>query len=160
MLAIRVICVGRLKEPHFLAAAREYEKRLSAYCRPEIIEVPEARLPDKPSDAEIAAALSREAGLISEKIPAGAVSCALCVEGGLMDSEAFSKKLEDFTVRGASKLAFIVGGSYGLDPRIKAEAGWRLSMSPMTFPHHLARVMLLEQVYRSMKIREGSAYHK
>lgn len=160
MLRVSLICVGKLKEKHFAAACAEYEKRLGAFCKLTVTELPEQRLPDNPSAALIAAALEKEAELIRQKIPAGACVVSLCVEGGLLSSEALSAQIEQWAVSGVSCLCFIIGGSFGLHPGIKQQSKLRLSMSPMTFPHHLARVMVLEQIYRAFQISGGTQYHK
>lgn len=160
MLTIQVLCVGKLKEKHFAAACGEYEKRLGAFCRLQVIELPEERLPEDPSPAQIDAALEKEAAKILDKLPRGAKVIALCVEGKLLSSEALSAQVEAWTVAGCSQLVFVIGGSFGLHPRVKAAAALRLSMSPMTFPHHLARVMVLEQIYRAFQIAKGTRYHK
>jgi 23S rRNA (pseudouridine1915-N3)-methyltransferase len=152
--------VGKLKEKHFAAACAEYEKRLGAFCKLTITELPEERLPDNPSQAQIDAALEKEAANLFQKLPKGAKLIAMCVEGKLLSSEALAAQVEKWTVEGASHLALVIGGSFGLHPSVKERAQLRLSMSPMTFPHHLARVMLLEQLYRGFKITEGSPYHK
>ena len=157
---VHVICVGRLKEKFYADAAAEYVKRLGGYCRLRLTELPEERLPQNPSRAQIDAALEREGAAIREKLPAGAAVAALCVEGELLSSEALADRLARWTAGGAGTLAFVIGSSHGLHPSVKALARLRLSMSPMTFPHHLARVMLLEQLYRCFKIEEGSGYHK
>lgn len=155
-----IIAVGKLKEAHFKAACDEYIKRLGAYGGMTVIELPEQRLPDKPSAAEISAALAKEAAAIRGKIPKGAFICAMCIEGKELSSESLADRLSQLKSGGNSNVVFLIGGSFGLDEGLKKEAGLRLSMSPMTFPHHLARVMLLEQVYRAEKIMEGSRYHK
>lgn len=160
MQRVTVLCVGRLKERFYIDAAAEYAKRLSRYCRLELMELPEQRLPENPAPAEIDRALLREAEAIRAKLPPAAVVVALCIEGELRSSEAFAGLLAGWANRGEKALAFVVGGSYGLHPSLKAEARLRLSMSPMTFPHHLARVMLLEQIYRGYQIGEGGKYHK
>ena len=123
-------------------------------------EMPEEKLPQDPSQAQIDAALEKEAAAIRARLAPGASLIALCVEGCMRSSEELSGLLSDWSSRGGSSLAFLIGGSYGLAPSLKAQAWAKLSMSPMTFPHHLARVMLLEQLYRSFKIDEGSSYHK
>ena len=125
-----------------------------------MVELPEERLPSNPSQAQIDAALEKEAAAIRARLAPGASLIALCVEGCMRSSEELSGLLSDWSSRGGSSLAFLIGGSYGLAPSLKAQAWAKLSMSPMTFPHHLARVMLLEQLYRSFKIDEGSGYHK
>lgn len=160
MLSVHLICVGKLKEKFYIEACGEYVKRLSAYCKLHITELPEERLPQAPSRAQIDAALEREAAAIRAKLPPSASLVALCVEGKLRSSEELARLMDDWSQNSAKHLVFLIGGSYGLHPSIKAEAWVKLSMSPMTFPHHLARVMLLEQIYRGFKIIEGSSYHK
>ena len=157
---VHVICVGKLKEKFYAEAAAEYAKRLGGYCRLQLTELPEEKLPQSPSRAQIDAALEREGAAIRGKLPAGAAVIALCVEGELLSSEALTERLERWTAGGMGTLAFVIVSSYGLYPSVKEAARLRLSMSPMTFPHHLARVMLLEQIYRAFKINEGSGYHK
>ena len=157
MQKVTVLCVGKLKEPFYAAAAAEYQKRLQRHCKLEIVELPEQKLPEAPSPAEIAQALAKEAALLEERLPKGG---ALCIEGTELSSEALSKKLTQLAAAGASQLAFLIGGSFGLHERVKARADLCLSMSPMTFPHHLARVMLLEQIYRAYQIDAGTRYHK
>ena len=159
MQRITVLCVGKLKEKFCADAAAEYCKRLSRYCKIEVTELPETRLPEDPSPAEIKRALAAEANAIRQKLEGGAV-VAMCIEGQTCSSEALSKKLAAFALEGKSKVTFLIGGSFGLDETLKKQADWRLSMSPMTFPHHLARVMLLEQIYRACQIAEGTRYHK
>ena len=160
LVKIHVICVGKLKEKFYVDAAAEYLKRLSAYANLTLVELPEERLPQAPSPGQIEAALAREAEAIRAKLPSGASLIALCVEGRLRSSEELAHLISTWSNSGSKHLVFVIGGSYGLHPSLKAEAWVRLSMSPMTFPHHLARVMLLEQVYRAFKINEGSSYHK
>ena len=143
-----------------MEAAAEYAKRLSRFCKLEITELPEERLPEDPSPAQIEAALSKEADAIRGKLPPSALIIAMCVEGKQRSSEELARLMADSASRGESHLVFLIGGSFGLHPSVKALAAVKLSMSPMTFPHHLARVMLLEQIYRGFKINEGSAYHK
>ena len=159
MQRITVLCVGKLKEKFYADAAAEYIKRLSRYCKIEVTELPETRLPEDPSPAEIKKALAAEANAIRQKLEGGAV-VAMCIEGQTCSSEALSKKLAAFALEGKSKVTFLIGGSFGLDETLKKQADWRLSMSPMTFPHHLARVMLLEQIYRAYQIDAGTHYHK
>lgn len=160
MQSVTLLCVGRLKEPFYAAACAEYQKRLTRFCRLETVELPEQRLPDAPSPAEVAAALAREADAIDARLPRGGAVVALCVEGEAMSSERLAETLAGYAARGVSRTAFVIGGSYGLAARVKARADLRLSMSPMTFPHHLARVMLLEQLYRAYQIQTGTKYHK
>lgn len=160
MQKITVLCVGKLKEKFYIEAVREYEKRLQRHCRLELIELDEQRLPDAPSAGEIMRALEREAEAITERLPKSGAVIALCIEGTEMSSETLSERLERFASDGASQLTFVIGGSFGLHPSVKARAALRLSMSPMTFPHHLARVMLLEQIYRAYQISANTRYHK
>ena len=148
MQKVTILCVGKLKEKFYMDAAAEYVKRLSRFCKLELVELPEERLPEDPSPAQIEAALLKEAAAIRAKLPSGAALIALCVEG------------EPWASQGVGHLVFLIGGSFGLHPSIKAEARLRLSMSPMTFPHHLARVMVLEQIYRAYQINAGTKYHK
>lgn len=160
MQKVSIICVGKMKEKFYMDAAAEYVKRLGRHCKIEIIELPEQRLGDTPSQGEVEAALQREAAAVAEKIPRGSAVIALCIEGKLLSSEALAQRLSAFAIEGKSQLTFLIGGSVGLHPSLKNRADLRLSMSPMTFPHHLARVMLLEQIYRGYQILEGSKYHK
>ena len=160
MIGIKIICVGKMKEKFYIDATGEYLKRLQAYCKAEIEELPEAKRPACPSPAETEAALLKEAGAIRAKIPKGASVIAMCVEGKMLDSAAFSEMMMAEAAGGTSRICFIIGGSDGLHESIKREAGKRISVSPMTFPHHLFRVMLLEQIYRGFKIAEGGKYHK
>ncbi len=160
MLNITVLCVGKLKEAYWRDAVAEYTKRLGAFCKFQVTELEEDRLPDKPSDAQIAAALTAEGKKMAAKIPAGAAVVALCIEGKPCSSTELAERLEEFALGGVSHVVFLIGSSHGLAPELKSRANWRLSMSPMTFPHQLARVMLLEQIYRAMNIRSGGKYHK
>ena len=160
MLNIKIICVGKLKEKYWTAAAAEYVKRLGSLCRLEVEELPESRLPARPSPAEVEAALKKEGESVVLRLPDGAVTVALCVEGSQLDSVRFSQFLEACALGGRSRLCFLIGSSEGLSEEIKEKADLRMSMSEMTFPHHLARIMLLEQLYRAFQIRDGSRYHK
>ena len=160
MLSVTLITVGRLKEKFYLAASEEYIKRLSAFCKFTLIELPEQRLPDDPSPAQIAAGLAAEAALIEAKKPKSAWFCVFTPEGKTLSSEAFAQRLAQVKTEGKSSLCFLIGSSFGIDPRIKAQADFRLSFGPMTFPHHLVRVMALEQLYRAEAIQAGTKYHK
>ena len=160
MFEITLITMGKLKEKFYLSAAAEYEKRLKAYCRFQILELPEFRLPENPTPAEIAAGLEREAEIIFSTIPKGAWFCVLTPEGKIMSSEALAEKIKDVKLSGKSSACFLIGSSFGMSPRVKAAANFQLSMGPMTFPHHLARIMVLEQLYRAEAIQAGSKYHK
>ena len=160
MLSVHLICVGKLKERFYTDAAAEYQKRLSPYCRLTVTELPEEKLPQNPSPAQISQALEREARAIRARLPQSAALIALCVEGEERSSQELARLLRGWEQGADKHLVFLIGGSWGLHPSIKEQARLRLSMSPMTFPHHLARVMLLEQLYRACKINEGSSYHK
>lgn len=160
MFDITLITLGKLKEKFYLSAAAEYEKRLKGFCQFKLVELPETILPDNPSPAEIDAGLEKEANLIISKVPKGAWFCVLTPEGKLLSSEELAAKLADIKVSGKSSACFLIGSSYGIASRIKAKADFKLSMSPMTFPHHLARIMIMEQLYRSESIQAGTKYHK
>ena len=160
MQKVTLLCVGKLKEKFYADAVAEYAKRLSRFCKLEIVELPEERLPEDPAPTQVEAALAKEADAIRSRLPTSALVIALCVEGKLRSSEDLARLVADSASRGVSHLVFLIGGSFGLHPSIKALAGERLSMSPMTFPHHLARVMVLEQIYRAYQIDAGSRYHK
>ena len=155
-----ILCVGKLKEKFYTEASAEYLKRLQRHCKCEIVELAEYRLPEDPSPAEIQKALATEAAAIREKLPRGGAVIAMCIEGKTCSSEELSRRMADFAVAGKTQLTFLIGGSVGLDASLKQQADWRLSMSPMTFPHHMARVMLLEQIYRAYQIQQGTRYHK
>ena len=160
MFEITLLAMGKLKEKFYISATEEYTKRLKGYCKLTLVELPEAKLSQDPSAGEISAALEKEAEAIRAKIPQGASVIAMCVEGKMRSSEELAKCFSRFALEGKSQLTFLIGGSVGLHQSLKAQADVRLSMSPMTFPHHLARVMLLEQIYRGYQILEGSRYHK
>ena len=160
MFDITLITMGKLKEKFYISAASEYAKRLSGYCRFTLLELPETRLPEDPSPAEISAGLEKEADLIFSKIPKGAWFCVFTPEGKILSSEAFADKLKEVKLSGKSSACFLIGSSFGMSPRVKANAAFKLSMGPMTFPHHLARIMVLEQLYRAEAIQAGSKYHK
>lgn len=160
MFEITLITMGKLKEKFYISAAAEYAKRLGGYCRFSLLELPESRLPENPSPSEISAGLEKEAELIFSKIPRGGWFCVLTPEGKELSSEAFAAKLKDVKLSGKSSACFLIGSSFGMSPRVKERADFRLSMGPMTFPHHLARIMVLEQLYRAEAIQAGSKYHK
>lgn len=160
MQTVSLIFVGKLKDAFFEMASDEYLKRLKAYAKVNITEIKAAPLSDNPSDSEKANALEKEGSEILKKIPQNAAVVALCIEGKLYSSEDLAELLSNCAVKGTSHIVFIIGGSYGLSDKVKARADIRLSMSKMTFPHRLARVMLLEQIYRGYKINAGESYHK
>ena len=160
MLNIKFICVGKLRERFYIDAFNEYARRLSAYCKFECAELNETKLGDKPSDKEIENALVRESAYIEKAIPKDAYVIAMCVGAKQLKSEELAQKINSLALSGRGKICFIIGGSFGMAESVKQRADMRLGMSEMTFPHHLARVMLTEQIYRSFKIIEGSRYHK
>lgn len=160
MFSITLICMGKCKEKFYIAAAEEYAKRMKGYCEFKLLELPEHRLPEDPSDAEIAQGLAREAEAIKKAIPKGAWFCTLTPEGKLLSSEELAGTMKAVKNAGKSAACFLIGSSFGMDPSLKAMADLKLSMSKMTFPHHLARVMVLEQLYRAESIQAGSKYHK
>lgn len=160
MIRITVVTVGKMKEQYLRDAQSEYAKRLSAFCRLNVTELEPERLPDDPGAAQIEAALKAEAERILPAIPQGAYVVPLCIEGKQYDSVELSEKLDGIALSGFSSICFIIGGSYGLSDTVKQKADLKLSMSKMTFPHQLARVMLLEQIYRAFKISQGGTYHK
>ena len=160
MFSITLLCMGKCKEKFYIAAAEEYAKRLRGTCDFRLVELPEYRLPENPSPAEIAQGLAREAEAIKKAIPRGAWFCVLTPEGRQQSSEELANTLRDVKNAGKSAACFLIGSSFGMDPGLKAAADLKLSMSKMTFPHHLARVMVLEQLYRAFQITAGTRYHK
>lgn len=160
MLEITIICIGKLKEGYLRDASAEYSKRLSSLCKLNIIELQPEKLSDNPSKKEIENALAAEGKRIAEKIPDRAAVFSMCIEGRELSSEELSKKLFSLASSGTGSIAFIIGGSFGLAPFIKEKSTLCLSVSKMTFPHQLFRVMLLEQIYRAIQIENGSKYHK
>lgn len=159
MIKITLITLGKLKEDYLRSAVTEYSKRLSRYCSFDIVEISPQQLGENPSEREILSALEREAALIEKHIPSGAFTCALCIEGKQMPSEGLARLFEQNMSQGKN-MCFIIGSSFGLHDTVKRRADMRLSVSEMTFPHQLFRVMLCEQIYRAFKICEGSRYHK
>ncbi len=160
MFSITLLSVGRNKEKFYQTAVEEYAKRLGAYCNFRMVELAETRLPENPNPAEIAAGLSKEAALIRGSIPKGAWFCVLTPEGTELSSEAFAEKLHRIKLEGKSAACFLIGSSFGIDAGIKQLADFRLSFGRMTFPHHLMRVMAVEQLYRAETIQAGARYHK
>ncbi len=160
MFSVTVICIGKLKEKFYISAAEEYLKRLRAYCACTLLELPEQRLPDDPSPAQIAEGLRKEAESIEKKRPKGAWFCCLTPEGRSLTSPQLAQTMAAVKLSGRGGAVFLIGGSHGIDEGLKQKADLLLSMSAMTFPHHLARVMVLEQLYRSETIQAGTKYHK
>lgn len=157
---ITVITLGKLKESYLRDAVKEYAKRISAYGVCDIIELTPVKLSDNPSASEIDKALSKEAEDIKKKIPNNSYIFSLCIEGKAKSSEDFASAIKNATINGKSNIVFIIGSSFGLSPEIKALSDFKLSFSPMTFPHQLMRVMLLEQIYRAFQINNNGKYHK
>ena len=161
MMNVNLIAVGKLKESYFREACAEYSKRLNAFCRLSVTELAESRLPDSPSEKEIKAALSAEGKAMKSYLSGkDCFNIALCIEGTGLSSEKLADKIGDISVSGKSTLNFIIGSSFGIDDEIKKMCSMKLSMSEMTFPHMLARVMILEQIYRAFQILNGGKYHK
>ena len=154
-----IVCVGRLREKYFAAAAEEYEKRISRFGKMEIIELPDLPEPAHASDADRRAVMEKEGEAILSRIRTGDHVIALCIDGPQYDSESFAKKIAEYDMRG-SRAVFVIGGSLGLSDAVIKRANEKISLSKMTFPHQLARVLLLEQIYRGCKINAGEKYHK
>lgn len=155
---INLIVIGKLKEEYLRSACAEYIKRLSRFCTFELHELDECRLSENPSEKEIAAALGKEAEQIKRFLKGFIIP--MCIEGRQLSSIDFSQKISSAGINGFSAVTFIIGSSFGLAEEIKSMGNFRLSMSDMTFPHQLARVMLLEQIYRAFQIASGGKYHK
>lgn len=160
MLNITIIAVGKLKEQYLRDASAEYQKRLSTLCKLNIVEISPEKLSDNPSAKEIENALLSEGKKITEKIPKGAKVYSMCIEGKQRTSEELSREIDSLALEGVSNIVFIIGGSFGLSDEVKKLSAFRLSMSKMTFPHQIARIMLLEQIYRATQISIGTKYHK
>ena len=159
MLNLTVITVGNLKESYLREAAAEYEKRLGAFCRLEMIQLKESKLPEAPTDGQISAALTAEGKQILAAMPPRAYRIAMCVEGQQLSSEQLAQKLEDVG-QSHGAVCLVIGSSYGIAPEVKAACDFRFSVSKLTFPHQLMRVLLLETLYRSLGITKGTKYHK
>lgn len=159
MLSVQIICVGKLKETCWREACAEYAKRLRPFCSFSIVELPESRLPENPSLSQIEAGLNEE-GVKMMAAAGSGIRIALCIEGKMLSSEQLANKIETLATNGASAVSFLIGSSFGLSSSVKKSADLLLSMSPMTFPHQLARVMLCEQVYRAFQITNHGKYHK
>ena len=158
-MTINIICVGKIKEDYFSKAAAEFEKRLSRFCSINVIQIPDKSIPDNPSPAECSAVLNKEGEQILKKIGKSDIVIAMCIEGKNLSSEEFASKLSDFQMQ-SSTIDFVIGGSLGLSDEVKKRADFKLSMSKMTFPHRIARLMLEEQIYRAFKINANETYHK
>lgn len=160
MLKIKIIAVGKIKEKFYTDACNEYIKRLGAFCSVSVTEIQEYKCADNPSESEILTVIKKEGEKILAAIPDGAYVMPMCIEGKELSSTKLADKIEQVSVDGSSTICFVIGGSFGLDDSVKKRGNFNLSMSPMTFPHMLARVMLLEQIYRALSINKGTKYHK
>ena len=159
-MRITVVCVGKIKEKFYTQAVDEYSKRLSRYCKLDIVELPDEKTPDNASDVVNEQIKNKEGERILSAIKDDAYVCALAIEGKQLSSTELADKINKLGISGKSSIAFVIGGSLGLDGRVLSRADYKLSFSPMTFPHQLMRVILLEQVYRSYRIIAGEPYHK
>lgn len=159
MLNVNIICVGSLKEKFFADAVNEYKKRLSRYCKFSIVELNEEKTMDQQTQAQIDKTLSKEGERILSKINKSDFVIAMCIEGKMLSSEDLSQKLSDLSMSSGT-VDFIIGGSWGLSEDVKSRADFKLSVSKMTFPHQLFRVMLCEQIYRAFSISANAKYHK
>lgn len=157
---ILIVCVGKLKERYWSDAAAEYTKRLKGYCSLQIVELKEARLPDKAGPAEEQAVKEAEGEEILKKLKDGMHVITLEVKGKSLSSEKLAEKIEKLAIDGISNIAFVIGGSLGLSEAVSRRADFKLSFSEMTFPHQMMRIILLEQIYRSFKIMRNETYHK
>ena len=155
-----MICVGRLKENYWKSACDEYAKRMKTFCSFSVVEVDEEKIAEHPSDAQITRTLEKEGERILSRIPKGAKVIAMCIEGKQRSSERLAAAIENYALDGYSNIVFVIGGSWGLSDEVKAASSERMSMSLMTFPHQLARVMLCEQIYRAFQINNNGKYHK
>ena len=159
-MKITVISVGKIKEKYFTGAIEEYAKRLSRYCKLDLIEVPDEKTPDGASEGLELQIKEKEGERILSNIKDGSFVVALAINGNMLDSEELAAKIEKWGVSGISQIVFIIGGSLGLSNQVLVRADYKLSFSKMTFPHQLMRVILLEQIYRSFRIRNNEPYHK
>ena len=159
-MRITIVCVGKVKEKYFTGAIDEYSKRLSRYCKLEIVEVPDEKTPDGASDTLNQQIKEKEGRRILDKIPEDAYVMVLAIEGKQPDSVELSREIETLGVRGESHIVFVIGGSLGLSGEVMKRANEMISFSRMTFPHQLMRVILLEQVYRAYRIMNNEPYHK
>lgn len=160
MLTINIICIGKIKEKYWTDAICEYSKRMSAYAKLNIIELDEEKAPQNPSQAQIDSIIISEGKKILDKLPKGSYTFAMCIEGKQISSLELSQKIEAVSLNGHSTINFIIGGSWGISDEVKQISNFKLSMSKMTFPHQMARVILCEQLYRAFQISSGGKYHK
>lgn len=158
-MTVNIICVGKIKEDYFSKAAAEFEKRLSRFCNLNIVQIPDKSIPENPSSSQCLDVLSKEGEQILKKIGKSDIVVAMCIEGKALSSEGLAQKMAEFQMQ-SSTVDFIIGGSLGLSDEVKRRADFKLSMSAMTFPHRIARLMLEEQIYRAFKINANETYHK
>ena len=159
-MRIRIVCIGKLKERYWSEAVEEYSKRLSRYCELEIVQLKEARLPDRASLADEQNVIFEEGQSILKNIKEGSQVITLEIKGKELSSEGLSAYLGELQLEGKSDLTFVIGGSLGLSEQVSARADFKLSFSRMTFPHQMMRVVVLEQLYRACRIAAGERYHK
>lgn len=161
MIRVNIICIGKIKEKYFTDAVAEYAKRLTAFCRFSVTELSEERVKsNNPNQSQTDEVINAEGKRILQKIGQSDYVVAMCIEGKMLSSEELSKTLDNISVGGVSTVDFIIGGSYGLSDEVKKRANLKLSMSRMTFPHQMARVILSEQIYRAFEISNNGKYHK
>ena len=161
MVRINIICIGKIKEKYFTDAINEYAKRLSAFCKFSIIELSEEKIRNNnPNQSQIYEVIEAEGKRIMQKISQSDYAVAMCIEGKMLSSEELSKTLDNVSLSGKSTIDFIIGGSYGLSNEVKSRANLKLSMSKMTLPHTMARMILSEQIYRAFEISTNGKYHK
>lgn len=161
MIRVNIICIGKVKEKYFIDAINEYAKRLSAFCKFTVVELAEEKIKsNNPNASQISEVINAEGRRILQKICQSDYVIAMCIEGKMFSSEELSKTIDSISISGKSTVDFIIGGSYGLSNEVKQRADLRLSMSKMTFPHQMARMILSEQIYRAFEISSNGKYHK
>ena len=160
MQTVNIICIGKIKEKYWTDAIAEYRKRLSAFCKFNVVELDEEKAQGNPNAAQISSILSAEGKRILAKLSNSSYVIAMCIEGKQLSSPELADRLADVALSGKSNVDFIIGGSWGLSDKVKARADFKLSISKMTFPHQMARVILSEQIYRAFEIQTNGKYHK
>lgn len=160
MQTVNIICIGKIKEKYFTDAIAEYSKRLKAFCKFNVIELEEEKISSNPNDSQIMATVNSEGERILSKISKNSFVIAMCIEGKMLSSTDLAQKIADVALSGKSTIDFIIGGSWGLSEQVKLKANLKLSMSKMTFPHQMARMILCEQIYRAYEIQTNGKYHK
>lgn len=160
MLTVNIICIGKIKESYWREAIKEYSKRLTAFCKFNIIELDEEKANSNPNDTQIKTILDAEGKRIVSRLSKNSFVIPMCIEGKMLSSTELSEKISQVPLLGKSSIDFIIGGSWGLSDEVKSKADLKLSMSKMTFPHQMARVVLCEQIYRAFEISTNGKYHK